>query len=430
MRKENHTLTSLQERNTLAYAQQKDASDTIHFYRNQFYIPQTDQGNSKIYFCGNSLGCQPKGTSALIDEILQTWKCIGVDGHFEGKNPWISYHEELNKHMARIVGALPVETTLMNTLTVNLHLMMVSFYRPNKQRIKILVEGDAFPSDIYAIESHLRFRGLDPDSVLIKLYPEKGEVLLSKQRILDEIKEVGEELSLIMMGGVNYYTGQHYDLASITDAGHKVGAVVGFDLAHAVGNVPLSLHDWNVDFAVWCTYKYLNSGPGGISGVFIHEKYATNAELSRFAGWWGHDKESRFDMEYQFKPIAGAEGWQLSNIPILLLASLKASLNMFEEVGMNTLREKSKALTAYLYELVNQLERVRILTPFLDEERGCQLSISIPGKGKAVFRQLIKNGVVCDWREPDVIRVAPVPLYNTFEEVWRFAQLLEELISE
>lgn len=413
---------------TLDFAKELDLNDPLSSCRDEFYIPAQENGQPHIYFCGNSLGCQPRKARVYVEEEMLRWEQLGVDGHFEGERPWVSYHMDLAEPMANIVGANKDEVTLMNTLTVNLHLMMVSFYRPEKERYKILIEADAFPSDIYAIESQLHFHGYDPAVALIKLRAREGEHTLRTEDILEVIEKQGNQIALILLGGLNYYTGQVFDMEAITTVGKAKGCTVGFDLAHAVGNVPLKLHDWGVDFACWCTYKYVNSGPGGMSGVFIHERYARRFDLPRFAGWWGHDKEERFLMEDRFKPMSGAEGWQLSNAPILILASLRASLELFEEVGMDALRAKSIKLTAYLEKLLrtNTVLGIELITPTQQEERGCQLSLLCHKDGRKLFDKLTENGVICDWREPDVIRVAPVPFYNTFEEVWRFVQILNQ----
>lgn len=411
-------------RNSLEYARECDREDPLRSFREQFHIPAGPDGNPCVYLCGNSLGLQPRNTEAALLQELKDWRELGVEGHFEAKNPWMPYHEFLTQHYAELVGAEPVEVVAMNSLTVNLHLMMVTFYRPTEKRHKILIEGGAFPSDQYAVKSQLEFHGYDPKEGLIELVPRPGEDALRTEDILNTISEVGSEVALVLLGGVNYYTGQFYDLQAITEAGHQQGCVVGFDLAHAVGNVPLALHDWQVDFACWCSYKYLNSGPGSLAGCFVHQKHA-HTNRPRFCGWWGHDKESRFKMGPDFHPIPGAEGWQLSNPPILSLAAVKASLAIFHEAGMPALREKSMKLTDYLLELLDQLNDsgVKIMTPRAHKDRGCQLSIVVEEKGREVFEGLTRGGVICDWREPDCIRIAPVPLYNSFEDVYRFAEI-------
>lgn len=417
--------------NTLAFAQSLDQADPLRKYRDQFYIPQVN-GRDSVYFTGNSLGLQPKAAKAAIEVELEDWAQLGVEGHFHGRNPWMHYHEFLTEKAARLVGAKPIEVVVMNNLTSNLHLMLVSFYRPTRERFKIITEAGAFPSDQYALESQTKFHGFNPDEAVVELSPRAGEYTLRTEDILAAIREHGNELALIMMGGVNYYTGQAFDMAEITKAGHAVGAQVGFDLAHAAGNLVLSLHDWDVDFAVWCSYKYLNSGPGGTSGVFVHERHAENPDLPRFAGWWGHDKEVRFKMQKGFKPMRGAAGWQLSNAQIFPMAIHNASLKIFDEVGMIALREKSEKLTGYLEFLVNGINNegksksFEMITPANPKDRGAQISLLATHNGRELFEKLTQAGVIADWREPNVIRVAPVPLYNSFEDVYRFAEILRE----
>ena len=411
--------------NSLAYARSLDAQDLLKDFRNQFHCP-LHNGERAIYFCGNSLGLQPKATEIAIQYELNYWKKYGVEGWFSGETPWLSYHKNMSELAAPIVGAQPEEVIIMNTLTVNLHLMMVSFYCPTAKRFKILMEGGAFPSDQYAIETQARFHGFDPSVAIVELMPREGEDCLRTEDILQTIENEGDTLALILLGGINYYTGQLYDIEKITEAGHRVGAQVGFDLAHAAGNVPLSLHDWNVDFAVWCTYKYLNSGPGGVSGAFVHSKHFVE-KLPRFAGWWGHDEAQRFKMEKGFIPMQGAAGWQISTAQIIPLAMHKASLEIFKKAGgMAVLREKALKLTAYLAFLLEQSSHYfKIITPSVLAERGTQLSILTDNSGKELFDYLAENGVICDWREPNVIRLAPVPLYNSFEEVWRVGELMK-----
>ncbi|HLP55192.1 MAG TPA: kynureninase [Fluviicola sp.] len=420
--------------NSLAAAQALDAADPLKTYRDRFHIP-TFHEKTVRYFTGNSLGLQPKSTQAYVLQELDDWAKWGVEGHFHGKNPWFSYHEFLTEKAARLVGALPKEVVVTHSLTTNLHLLMVSFYRPAGTRTKILCEAKAFPSDLYALESQVRFHGLNPDTDLVALSPREGEHLLREEDVLAKIAELGDTLALIMIGGVNYYTGQLMDMPGITKAGHAVGAIVGFDLAHAAGNIHLKLHDWDVDFAAWCSYKYLNSGPGGVSGMYVHERFANRPDLPRFAGWWGYDKSTRFLMEPGFKPMEGAEGWQLSNAPVLGMAAHWASLEIFDEVGMERLNEKTVLLTGYLEFILDELTakyqdqcRFEIITPREKHRRGAQLSILVHGKGKALFDALSANGVVADWREPNVIRVAPAPLYNSFEDVYYLGKLLEEAI--
>ncbi len=416
-------------RHTLSYAREMDQKDPLRAYRDKFWIPK-HQGKDTIYLCGNSLGLQPKETKNAILNELEHWKEYGVEGHFKGKMPWMYYHQFLLEQSANIVGAKKEEVVVMNTLTTNLHLMMVSFYRPNKERYKIIMEGGAFPSDQYAMESQAKWHGFAPEDAIIELTPRDGEYTLRTEDILDVIRKEGDKVALVMLGGVNYYTGQFYDLESITKIGHEVGANVGFDLAHAAGNVPLHLHDWEVDFAVWCSYKYMNSGPGGSSGLFVHEKHGKNPDMPRFAGWWGHDEGERFLMKKGFVPMSGAAGWQLSNAQILSMAAHKVSLDMFQEIGMTQLREKSEKLVAYMERLINELnkeeEKFNIITPKTAKDRGCQLSILTGDGGKALFDFLTENGVIADWREPNVIRVAAVPLYNSFEDVYRFVELLDK----
>ncbi|MCF8373934.1 MAG: kynureninase [Bacteroidales bacterium] len=411
---------------SLDYALQEDAKDELREYRNEFHIPKDKSGKDSVYLCGNSLGLQPKATKAFIDQELEDWKNHGVEGHFHAKNPWLNYHERISKGMAKIVGAKPIEVVVMNTLTTNLHLLMVSFYRPTKTRYKILIESDAFPSDRYAVESQVKFHGLDPSEAIVKIAPLSGESLLRMEDIESCIKENGSEIALILIGGVNYYTGQYFDLKKITELGHAQGCVVGFDLAHAAGNVDLNLHDTGCDFAAWCTYKYMNAGPGSIAGLFVHEKHAHDSSIPRFTGWWGHNKTTRFNMRHDFDPLPGAEGWQLSNPPIFGLTPVMASIEMFNEVGMEKLRSKSVRLTSYMEFLLHQIkdDRIHIITPSNPEERGCQLSIQIKNSDKRLFEFITKEGVIADWREPDVIRVAPVPLYNSFKDVYYFVQII------
>ena len=411
-------------KNTADFALSLDAKDELRKYRDKFHIPLQKNGEEHIYMCGNSLGLQPKRTKEFLNQELEDWATFGVEGHFHAKNPWMPYHEFLTESYAKIVGAKPTEVVAMNTLTVNLHLMMVSFYQPTEKRHKIIIEGDAFPSDIYAVESQIKHHGLSPATSLIKLRPRDGESAIRTEDIQTIIEREGDEISLIMLGGVNYYTGQVFDFENITKLGHAKGINVGFDLAHAAGNIKLELHKWGVDFAVWCSYKYLNSGPGSVAAAFVHEKHhATN--LNRFAGWWGHNKEDRFKMPDSFNPIQSAEGWQLSNPPILSLAAIRASLSIFDEVGMDKLVTKSKELTNYLLYLLNTIDtdRIEIITP---EERGCQLSIRVKNGNKILFDAITEKGVVADWREPDVIRVAPIPLYNSYQDVFNFYSILKE----
>ena len=415
--------------NSIQFAKKLDKTDSLKRFRNQFLIPKVN-GNPSIYFTGNSLGLQPKSTAKFIKDELDDWATLGVEGHLHARRPWLYYHKFTKNALAKIVGAKPIEVVAMNQLTVNLHLMMVSFYRPTKKRFKILTEAGAFSSDQYAFESQLKFHGIKPGKGLIELKPRKGEYTLRMEDILLAIKEHGEELALIIFGGVQYYTGQFFNIKKITEAAHKAGAVAGFDLAHAAGNVPLALHKHNVDFAVWCGYKYLNSGPGGISGIFIHERHAEDFTLPRFAGWWGHNEGERFQMKKGFKPQTGADGWQLSNVPIFQNAAHLASLEIFQQAGINNLRAKSILLTGYLEFLLGEIDSSKkqftIITPKNPDERGCQLSILMKQNGRKVFDRITKSGVIADWREPDVIRVAPIPLYNSFEDVFSFGQIFKQ----
>ncbi len=401
-----------------------DAQDPCAAYRSRFHIPKRKDGSDVIYLCGNSLGLQPKTASTYVQQELDDWAKLGVEGHFQAKNPWMPYHELLTEQTARLVGALPSEVVVMNTLTVNLHLMMVSFYRPALNRHKIIVEQHAFPSDQYAVTSQIKFHGLDPTRSIMELSPRRGESTLRVEDMEKVIADEGEATALVLLGGVNYYTGQAFDMERIVKAAHGKGCIVAFDLAHAVGNIPLHLHDWGVDFAVWCSYKYLNAGPGSTAGCFVHERHARAFDLPRFSGWWGHNKSTRFQMPAEFDPIPGTEGWQLSNPSILPLAALRSSMEIFDEVGMTALRTKSEKLTGYLEFLLKELPGVSILTPSDQSRRGCQLSLQIGQKGRSIFESLTRQGVVCDWREPDVIRVAPVPLYNTFSDVFEFVRIL------
>ena len=418
----------------LSYAKQLDANDELSLFREKFHFPQHNNEDC-VYFTGNSLGLAPKTAMKALEQEVNDWAKYGVEGHFEAKNPWVNYHEMFAEPLAKLVGAKPTEVAAMNGLTSNLHLLMISFYRPNSKRYKIICEGKAFPSDQYALQSQVKHHGYTPEEAIIQLFPREGEHNLRTEDVLEAIKNNAESLALVMIGGVNYYTGQYFDIKTITKAGHDAGANVGWDLAHAAGNVPVQLHDWDVDFAAWCSYKYMNSGPGSISGIFVHEKHHKNKELNRFAGWWGHNKERRFLMEPEFDPIESAEAWQLSNAPVLAMAVHKASLDIFMETGIDRLREKSLKLTAYLEYVVNEVSNsssntsFEIITPSNPEERGAQLSILAHGKGKELFDFLTKEGVIADWREPNVIRVAPVPMYNSFEDCYRFGEILKRGIQ-
>lgn len=415
-------------------ATQLDAEDELAGYRDQFHLPVDGKGEPEIYFVGNSLGLQPKRTRQFVLDELDAWQKLAVRAHFEGQHPWMPYHEFLTEPMAEIVGGHSDEVVMMNGLTVNLHLMLASFYRPDATRRKILIEEHAFPSDHYAVESQIRLHGLDPGLELVVLSPETGVELLSTQKILQAIDYYRDSLSVILLPGVQYYTGQVFEMEAITAAAHEHGIAVGFDLAHAAGNIELKLHDWNVDFAVWCSYKYLNSGPGSVAGCFIHRRHAVDIDRFRLAGWWGHDKESRFRMPNQFQAITTAEGWQLSNPPILSMAAVRASLEVFKEAGMGRLVAKSKQLTGFFEECVDAVlaDNVEIVTPRESDRRGCQLSLKICAQGvsgREVFEALESSGVQTDWREPDVIRAAPVPLYNTFNDVSQFVARLKSVLD-
>ncbi|MBC3757333.1 kynureninase [Hyunsoonleella sp. SJ7] len=413
------------------YALEQDRNDPLSTYRKQFYIPKDKDGNEVIYMTGNSLGLQPKQTKTYVNQELKDWANLGVEGHFEAKNPWLKYHEFLTENMAKVVGAKPIETVVMNTLTANLHFLMVSFYQPTKTRYKILIESDAFPSDKYAVESQLRHHDFDDKEGLVLWKPRKGEELLHYEDLETILKTQGEDVALIMIGGVNYYTGQFFDLKRITELGHQYGCMVGFDCAHGAGNVQLNLHESGADFAAWCTYKYLNAGPGSLAGCFVHERHAHRKDLNRFTGWWSHNKETRFLMRGEFDQLPGAEGWQLSNPPILSMAAIKASLDIFSEVGMEALTEKSKKLTGYFEYLLKNLgeDVIKIITPENPEERGCQLSIQVKRADKSLYEKLTQAGVISDWREPDVIRCAPVPLYNSFEDVYWLVEKLKPILT-
>jgi kynureninase len=408
---------------TKEFAAAQTARDLLLAFRDRFHIPKMADGSDCTYLAGHSLGLQPKSARHYVEQELQEWARLGVEAHFHARNPWMPYHEILIEPVCRLVGALPIEVVVMNSLTVNLHLMMVSFYRPTSQRNKILIEVNAFPSDQYAVKSQIQYHGYDPENSLIELKPRHGETWIRSEDIEELIDRDGEKIALVMLAGVNYYNGQAFDFQRITNAGHAKGCIVGFDLAHAAGNLPLKLHDWNIDFAVWCSYKYLNGGPGAIAGCFVHERHARDSELPRFTGWWGHDKISRFRMPQDFQAIPGAEGWQLSNPSILSAATLRASLEIFDEATMQRLRAKSELLTGYLEFLLDQNipKEFSIITPRDSANRGAQLSLRVTENGRAVCDALAKDGVICDWREPDILRVAPVPLYNTFSDVHTFA---------
>jgi kynureninase len=416
--------------NSLDYAKQLDQEDPISYLRNQFHIPRDKHGKEWLYFTGNSLGLQPKITSKYIEQELDDWANFGVEGHFEAKNPWLSYHELLTDTMAKVVGAKPIEVVVMNTLTTNLHLLMVSFYQPSKTKYKIIIEGDAFPSDRYAVQSQLSFHGFDPEEALIEWKPKEGKELLELEDLKSILDSQGDEVALLLIGGVNYYTGQYLDIKKIAELGHAKKCMVGIDLAHGAGNIQPNLHDSSIDFAAWCTYKYLNSGPGSLSGLFVHEKHAQRKDLPRFAGWWNHNKETRFNMRQPFDVMEGAEGWQLSNPPILSMAAVKASLDIFEKVGMDALVKKSKKLTGFFEYLVNEIasDTIKIITPTNPNERGCQLSLQVKNTDKNLHKKLTENNIITDWREPDVIRCAPVPMYTSFEDVYHMVTILESLL--
>ena len=420
-------------KNSREFAQSLDANDELRKYRDEFHFPKVN-GKQVIYFTGNSLGLQPKRTKSYVDEVMSDWANMAVEGHFYSDKPWWDYQERFAVPLSEIVGAKPSEVGVMNTLTVNLHLLMVSFYNPTPKKYKIICEEKAFPSDQYMFQSQVKFHGFDPKDAIVEIKRREGEANIRLEDVLAKIEEVGSELALVLIGGVNYYTGQVFDMKTITAAGQKQGAYVGWDLAHAAGNIKLDLHDWNVDFAAWCSYKYMNSGPGNASGFFVHEKHHNDKELKRFAGWYGHNKERRFKMEPDFDPVNGADGWQISNLPILSLAPYLASVEMFAEVGMDKLIAKRNLITAYLefvlHEIDNELDgaEFEILTPSNQDERGCQLSVYLHGQGRELFERLMKNGVITDWREPNVIRLAPAPFYCSFEDMYDFGQILKDLI--
>lgn len=419
--------------NSLSFARSLDRKDALKSFRSQFHLPKV-KGKTAIYLTGNSLGLQPKSTKRFIEQELNDWATLGVEGHLHAKRPWLYYHKFTKKALAQIVGAKPSEVVAMNQLTVNLHLMMVSFYQPTKQRYKLIVEAGAFSSDQYAFESQLKFHKQNPAEALIELKPREGEHTLRTEDVITTIAQHGNSVALVLLGGVQYYTGQFFDIKKITSAAHSVGAFAGFDCAHAAGNVVLDLHKNDVDFAAWCSYKYLNSGAGGIAGVFVHERHAQNKNLPRFAGWWGHQEGERFEMKKGYIPMEGVDGWQLSNFPVLSGAAHLASLEIFQKAGIKNLRKKSIELTNYLDFLLTQIDSAEnnftILTPRKSKDRGCQLSIFMKRDGKKIFDKLTKAGVIADWREPGVIRVAPVPLYNTFEDVFTFSQIFKKALSK
>jgi kynureninase len=416
--------------NILQYARELDKKDPLKNFRERFYIPIL-HGKDCIYFTGNSLGLQSKNAQDYVLDEMENWANYGVEGHFHGRNPWANFHEIFSKKLMPLLGASADEIVVMNQLTANLHLLLTTFYRPDKKRFKIICEENAFTSDLYAIKSHLELAGFNPEDSLIEVSARNEEYIVRNEDIISAIKEHGHEVALVLIGGVNYFTGQVFDMQSITAAAHEVGAVCGFDLAHAVGNIELHLHDWNVDFACWCSYKYLNSGPGAVGGAFIHNRYSTDKSLPRLAGWWGTDKHERFQFKKDFNPIPTAEGWQLSNAPVLSMAVHKAALDIFEEAGFENILAKGKKLSAYLLFILNEINKnlqetvLQIITPQSENEHGCQVSIVMLKNGKEVFESLNKNSVIADWRESNVIRIAPVSLYNTFEEVFLFGQTIK-----
>lgn len=424
----------MQFQNTLDFATKLDLEDSLQHFRERFIIPSL-HGREQIYFLGNSLGLQSKNVRQRVEKILDEWGRYGVEAFVTGDDPWMDYHEQMTRLLSKIVGALPSEVTIMNQLTVNLHLMMVSFYRPSGKRNKILCEAKAFPSDQYMFETHLRSHGLNPYESIIEVKPRDGEHLIRNEDILAAIDKHKNELALVLFSGVNYYTGQAFDVKSITRAAHDAGLIAGFDLAHAAGNIRLQLHDWDVDFACWCSYKYLNAGPGAVGGVYVHERHHNDKNIKRFAGWWGHDKATRFWMEKGFKPIPTAEGWQLSTPAMLMYASHQAALEIFEQAGWENILFKRKLLNDYLWFVLDEMNKstsghVEFITPRAETERGCQVSMFMLQRGKQVFEELIRHGIMADWREPSVIRVAPVPLYNTFEEVWKFGNIIRSILSQ
>ena len=413
--------------NTLEFAQKLDNEDSLGKYRDEFHFPKIE-GKQVIYFTGNSLGLQPKSAQRFVNDIMTDWKDLAVEGHFHSDKPWWDYHERLAEPLAKIVGAKPNEVTVMNTLSVNLHLLMVSFYKPTEKRFKILCEEKAFPSDQYMLNSQVKFHGLDPDEAIVTVNKRAGENFWRTEDVIAKIKEVGDELALVLIGGVNYYNGQVFDMETITKAGKQIGANVGWDLAHGAGNIELKLHEWDVDFAAWCSYKYMNSGPGNASGVFINERYLNRKDITRFEGWWGTKKENRFLMKPEFEPMENADAWQISNAPVLALAPYLASLEMFEEVGMDAIIAKRNKIVAYLEFVLHEIDAevddsFEIITP---QDRGCQLSVFLHGQGRSLFDYLMKNGVITDWREPNVIRLAPAPLYCSYEDMYRFGQILKK----
>jgi kynureninase len=410
----------------MTHCGEQDKSDKLINFRDRFYIPLASDGTQVIYFAGNSLGLQPKSVRDYINQELDDWKNLGVLGHHNAKNPWLPYHEFLTENLAILSGAGEDEVVAMNSLTVNLHLLLVSFYRPKGKKYKILIEDKSFPSDHYALQSQILYHGFNPSDALIEIKPRRNGYSINNEDIISFIEEHGDETALILFSGVNYFTGQAFEMDKITEAGHNKGCIVGFDLAHAIGNIELKLHEWNVDFAVWCSYKYLNGGPGAVGGAFVHKRHLQDSTIPKFWGWWGQNKSKRFDMDHVFQPIPTVESWQLSNPPIFQLAALRASLDIFREAGISELRKKSISLTGYCEKLINEFNdgRIDIITPSDPMQRGCQLSLKVKKDGRNLYQRLIRSNVICDWREPDVIRIAPVPLYNNFSEVERFVKIL------
>jgi kynureninase len=413
---------------TLEFARQKDQEDPLRSFRDEFHFPR-HEGKEAIYFCGNSLGLQPRPAEAAIMQELKDWRELAIGGYLHAKNPWLTYHDHFTAPLSRILGCLEEEVTVMNGLTVNLHLLMLSFYRPDRRRYRIIMEAGAFPSDQYAMETQVRYYGLDPAEAIVEIRPRPGEKLIREEEILSAIEEYKDSLALVLIGGINYYTGQYFDIPAITAAAHLAGAIAGFDLAHVAGNLPLQLHDWKVDFAVWCSYKYLNGGPGAVGGAYLHEKFARNGELFRLGGWWGNEEATRFKMEKGFIPKTDAGGWNLSTVQVFNMAALKASLGQFGKAGMERIRAKSIGLTAWLEFLLDRLDNLRfeILTPAEPGRRGAQLSLYFPERGKEIHEKMNASGIIVDYREPGVVRVAPAPLYNSFEDVHRFYHILREL---
>ena len=413
------------------FAQRLDEDDSLRDFRQLFHFPTQKNGSDFLYFCGNSLGLQPRTAKQALDSELEDWANLGVEGHFHGKKPWFHYHKFLTEHSAELVGGRHHEVVIMNQLTVNLHLLMVSFYKPTKTRFKIIMEAGAFPSDMYAIESQVKFHGYDYDEAVIEIEPREGEHTLRTEDILQTIEENGEQTALVFFAGVQYYTGQFFEIEKITAAAHSVGAIAGWDLAHTAGNLPLKLHDWKVDFAAWCSYKYLNSGPGNVSGVFVHEKHGLDENTHRFAGWWGHKESERFQMKRGYIPEPGAAGWQMSNAPVFGMAVHLSSLEIFHKAGMENIRAKSKMLTAYLQETLKYVQNnnpaldFNVITPENPEHRGAQLSILVKENGKALFDYITENGVISDWREPNVIRLAPAALYNSFTDIYELGETMK-----